>query len=83
MPSEFIIPSESSSPKNLILIYSNPAIDCIMETPPKHFDKVFNNVNGDNFKEIQNCTGQKCKDCLRCYKHSDKLEDNIIVEKTK
>ena len=70
-------------PKNLIIVFSNTKVDKVISKIPKHFDKVFNNVNGDNFKEIQNCTGQKCKDCLRCYKHSNRLDDNIIVEKTK
>jgi hypothetical protein len=29
----------------------------------------FNNVNYDIDIEKQNCTGQKCIDCLKCYKH--------------
>ena len=72
-----------NKPKNLIIVFSNTKVDKIVYKIPKHFDKVFNNVNGDNYKEIQNCTGQKCKDCLRCYKHSDKQENNIIIEKIK
>lgn len=54
-------------PKNLILIYSNPRIDKPMTVPPELFDRTFNNVSKDKFIEIQNCTGQKCKDCLLCY----------------
>ena len=72
-----------NKPKNLIIVFSNTKVDKIVYKIPKHFDKVFNNVNGDNYKEIQNCTGQKCKDCLRCYKHSSKQENNIIIEKIK
>jgi len=70
-------------PKNLIIVFSNTRVDKVITKIPKNFDKVFNNVNGENFKEIQNCSGQQCKDCLRCYKHSDKQDNNIIVEKIK
>lgn len=70
-------------PKNLILIYSNLTVDKVVYKIPKYFDKVFNNVNGDYLKEQQNCTGQKCINCLKCYKHSNKQENNIIIEKTK
>tara|TARA_S200002703_G_scaffold73912_1_gene63782 strand:- start:1611 stop:2312 length:702 start_codon:yes stop_codon:yes gene_type:complete len=70
-------------PKNLILVYSNLTVDKVIYKIPKYFDKVFNNVNEDYLKEQQNCTGQKCIDCLRCYKHSNKQKDNIIIEKTK
>jgi hypothetical protein len=61
----------NEKPKNLILIYSNPLISRIMVKPPKHFDKTFNNVLETEHVEKQNCTGQKCKDCLLCYKHND------------
>tara|TARA_R100000315_G_C5221380_1_gene133153 strand:+ start:768 stop:1463 length:696 start_codon:yes stop_codon:yes gene_type:complete len=70
-------------PKNLIIVFSNTKVDKVITKIPKNFDKVFNNVNGDNYKEIQNCTGQKCKDCLRCYKFSSNQDGNIIVEKVK
>ena len=70
---------ENEKPKNLILIFSNPKIDTI-KSVPKHFDKIFNNVTGDNFKERQNCTGQKCIECMQCYKHDGA---SVIVEKTK
>ena len=69
-----------SKPENLILVYSNPAVNKIMKTPPKYFDKVFNNVWKDSFIKEQNCTGQKCIECLQCYK---KDGDNIIVEAVK
>ena len=67
-------------PKNLILIYSNPNKSAIMYDIPKHFDKTFNNVLENENVEEQNCTGQKCKDCLACYKFND---TNVIVEKVK
>ena len=67
-------------PKNLIVIYSNPTISSIMATPPLYFDKTFNNVLEDEYVDQQNCTGQKCKDCLLCYTHND---THTIVEKVK
>ena len=67
-------------PKNLILIYSTPLTNHILKKVPKYFDKTFNTVKGDLHKEQQNCTGQKCKDCLLCYK---KDTTSIIVEKVK
>ena len=71
---------DHDKPKNLILIYSNPKINHILENVPKYFDKTFNNVQEDLQKPRQNCTGQKCKDCLLCYKFDT---TNIIVEKVK
>ncbi len=56
----------NEKPSNLILIYSNPRIDAVMSEPPKLFDRTFNNVSKNSDVE-QNCTGQKCKDCLLCY----------------
>ena len=67
-------------PKNLIIIYSNPKVGTILSKPPKHFDKTFNNVLEDEYVDEQNCTGQKCKDCLLCYKHGT---TDTIVEKVK
>ena len=67
-------------PKNLILIYSTPLTNHILNKVPKYFDKTFNTVKGDLHKNQQNCTGQKCKDCLLCYK---KDTTTIIVEKVK
>jgi hypothetical protein len=57
-------------PANLILIYSNPKISNILKEPPLHFDKTFNNVLEHENVSEQNCTGQKCKNCLLCYKHN-------------
>ena len=67
-------------PKNLIIIYSNPKVGTILSKPPKHFDKTFNNVLEDEYVDEQNCTGQKCKDCLLCYRHGT---TDTIVEKVK
>lgn len=62
--------ASNQKPSNLILIFSNSKIGKILPKPPKHFDKTFNNVPHDQFVSEQNCTGQKCKDCLLCYKHN-------------
>jgi len=72
--------NERKKPSNLILVYSNPVKDTVQTKPPAWFDKVFNNVYYDNFLDQQNCTGQKCKDCLLCYQ---KNTTNVIVEKVK
>ena len=70
-----------SKPANLILIYSNPKISSIMKRPPKHFDRTFNNVLEHEHVERQNCTGQKCADCLLCYTPGNGV--TTIVEKVK
>ena len=67
-------------PENLILIYSNPIIDRVMTTPPKFFDRTFNNVSKDSAID-QNCTGQKCMDCLACYKPNNGV--TTIIEAVK
>jgi len=67
-------------PSNLILIYSNPIIDRVMAKPPKFFDRTFNNVSKDSAID-QNCTGQKCRDCLLCYKPNNGV--TIIIEAVK
>lgn len=64
-------------PANLILIYSNPVLDNIIDVPVG-FDKVFNNITDP--KGEANCTGQKCMDCLVCYKHNT---ETVIVEHVK
>jgi len=68
-------------PDNLILVYSNPILDKVMTEPPRHFDKVFNNVSKSVYKSIENCTGQKCIECLACYRKDSGV--NVIVEKVK
>ena len=70
----------NEKPKNIILIYSNPKKSKIMSKPPKQFDKTCNTVLEHEHKELQNCTGQKCKDCLACYKFNNV---DTIVEKVK
>jgi hypothetical protein len=68
----------SSPPANLILIYSNPKLDKVMTEPPRVFDKVFNNIT-DNTRPAL-CTGQKCMDCLECYRFEGA---DVIVEHVK
>ena len=75
--------NDRNKPINLIVIYSNLNVNKPLEKIPHNFDKVFNNVLKMDYVSKQNCSGQKCKDCLRCYKHSDKLEDNLIYEAVK
>ena len=65
-------------PKNLILIYSNPYVDTVIEDVPKHFDKTFNNVSTE--QDIINCKG-KCLDCMMCYTIGNKVKN--IVERVK
>lgn len=72
--------NKRKKPNNLNLIYSVKKTNSILKKIPKHFDKTFNNVSVDQFVNEQNCTGQKCKDCLLCYR---KETTNIIVEKIK
>lgn len=68
-------------PANMILIYSNPKTGHIMSKPPRDFDRSFNNVPADMSPERQNCTGQKCKDCMLCYTIGNGVD--TIVEKVK
>jgi hypothetical protein len=68
-------------PKNFILVYSNQKVGTVMTKPPKHFDRTFNNVLEHEHKELQNCTGQKCKDCRLCYTLDNGVE--TIVEMVK
>lgn len=75
--------SKHPKPKNLILIYSNPTINKPITKIFSYFDKIFNNVSEDKYIDKQNCTGQQCITCLRCYKHSKKDTSNIIYEKVK
>ena len=68
-------------PKNLILVYSNPKIDCVQTEPPRHFDKVFNNVTKPVYRSSENCTGQKCIECLACYRKDSGTD--VIIERVK
>jgi hypothetical protein len=72
--------NDNDKPNNLIIIYSNPIISTIKKEPPKYFDKTFNNVLEEEHKDKQNCTGQKCINCLLCYSHNNIHQ---IVEKVK
>jgi hypothetical protein len=72
---------QRAKPANLILIYSNKKVGTIMSKPPRHFDRTFNNVLVHEYVELQNCTGQKCKDCLLCYTPNNGVD--TIVEKVK
>ena len=65
-------------PSNLQLVWSNPVVNKVVDIPPAPFHRVFNNVSHKGYKE--NCTGQKCKDCLLCYTNSGVT---TIVEKVK
>lgn len=65
-------------PKNLQLVYSNPVVNKLMKRAPAPFHRTFNNVTHKGYQE--NCTGQKCKDCLLCYTDSGV---KTIVEKVK
>jgi len=67
-------------PNNMILVYSNPKIDCVQIEPPVHFHKVFNNVSHGGYKN-ENCTGQKCIECLACYKKDSGIDS--IIERVK
>ena len=71
---------ENAKPSNFILIYSNPIISTVMGKIPKYFDKTFNNVLEHEHVALQNCTGQKCKDCMLCYTEND---TTVLVEKVK
>ena len=71
--------NDYDKPKNLILIFSNSIINKPIFDIPKHFDKVFNNVFENDYKEKQNCTGQDCIDCQACYHFND---TNIIIDAT-
>jgi len=65
-------------PSNLLLVFSNPVVDRVRTSLPPYFDKVFNNVTGEN--PLENCTGKKCLDCKLCYTKND---TTVIVEKSK
>jgi len=66
-------------PDNLILILSNPIKDRVLKTPPKYFDKVFNNITKPSTAD--NCTGRKCIDCRQCYSLNSGVDSIIEMEK--
>jgi len=63
-------------PKNLILVYSNPIKDRVMTKPPKRFHKTFNVVMESQHRK-DNCTGNSCFSCLKCYRFDS---ERVIVE---
>ncbi len=73
-------PEYKVKPKNLIIVWSNPKINHVRLKVPHSYviDKVFNTVASEHY--LENCTGQKCRDCLICY---DKNKTNIIIERVK
>jgi hypothetical protein len=74
-----LIRSGRARPDNVILIYSNPSLQKVMQKAPARFDKVFNNVPKD-YTGPANCTGQKCAECLACYTREGA---DVIVEHAK
>lgn len=76
---DYVRPNLHLVPSNMILVYSNPIIDKVMLSPPRGFDRVFNNVSQE-FDGEANCTGQKCMDCLLCYKRDT---TKVIIEHEK
>jgi hypothetical protein len=66
-------------PDNLILVFSNPSVDNVIDVP-RGFHKVFNNVSKGSTAP-QNCTGRKCMECLACYRKNSGTD--IIVEMVK
>jgi len=68
-----------SMPTNLILVFSNPRIDKVIDVP-RGFHKVFNNVSKGSTAP-QNCTGKKCMECLACYRKDSGID--VIVEMVK
>src|SRR5210317_1578265 len=71
---------KNDKPKNFILIYSTLRVNHILVKIPPYFDKTFSTVPESQHQDRQNCTGQKCKDCLLCYKLDTPA---VIVEKVK
>jgi len=69
----------SDIPDNLILVFSNPKKDRVIGVP-RGFDKVFNNVSKGSTAP-QNCTGQKCIECLACYRKDSGID--TIIEMVK
>jgi len=78
-----VFKSGYSKPANLILIYSNPRVNCDYEIKvPEYFDKVFSNYTKDFVKQNSvdvNCN-RTCKDCMICYQHNDIEQIKEIVK---
>lgn len=69
----------ATRPDNLILIFSNPIKDRVLKSPPKYFDKVFNNITKPSAAD--NCSGRKCIDCRQCYSLNSGVDSIIEMEK--
>ena len=74
---------EISKPENLVIIYSNPAVDAVIpvtETQRRcpFADKVFNVVTKDS--DSVNCGARSCATCKLCYNKDTTSE---IIEKLK
>ncbi len=72
-------------PKNLQLIYSNPSLNNLLDTPPKHFDKVFNVIEkvyymNEMFLTDINCANKKCIECRLCYSRNDTTVINELLK---
>lgn len=66
-------------PSNLIMIYSNPNTQRMLNKVPANFNKVFNVSDSGEVKGGQfECTGKSCIDCMACYRIN---EHTIVVEK--
>ena len=78
-----VFQSGYSKPDNLILIYSNPRVNCDFEIkPPEFFNKVFNNYT-KNFVESNNINincHKSCKDCMICYQYNEVEQIKEIVK---
>lgn len=70
---------KAARPDNVVLIYSNPSLDKVMQRPPAGLDRVFNNVRAE-YAGPANCTGQRCIDCRACYQHGG---ETVIIEHAK
>ena len=65
-------------PENLILVYSNPIVGRITDKKPQYFHKVFNTTTEKSTRD--NCTGQKCIECLACYQFDG---NSVLIEQKK
>ena len=78
-----VFQSGYSKPDNLILIYSNPRVNCDFEIKvPEFFNKVFNNYTKEYSVENNvdiNCN-MACKDCMLCYTHNNVEQIKELVK---
>ena len=63
-------------PDNVTLVYSNPKVDKVIETPPAPFHKVFNVITDPTHPRI-NCGAKNCLKCLQCFKRTG---ESCIIE---